>query len=620
LSTPAPSSAVDLSNLALTRRMLGLAWRYRWGCIQILALQAVLLVLGVVGLTMLGTAIDVIRHAADVQSPAPHFPFGWLPPASWQPLNVVLLAAGIVLAVGLVRAVFNFVLAIVVARVVQQGIVVALRAQVYDKLQRLGFRFFDRHTTGSIINRVTGDVQSVRLFVDGVVIPVVMVLLSLCLYFTYMVRLHAGLTFACLATMPITWWLSVRFSKRVRPAYEKNRELVDRMVLTLTENIRGVHVVKGFGREHEEIAKFRGDSDAVRRQQHWIFNRVSHYTPTVEMLSAINQAVLLGYGGWSVIQGQLALGSGLIVFSGLLQQFSAQVTRVAAIINSVQQSLTGARRVFEILDAPIEISSPDEPVRRERLRGEVQFEHVSFGYTDDAPVLGDVSLTIEPGQCVALVGATGAGKSTLLSLVPRFYDPTYGRVRLDGIDARRFDLDDLRRNVGVVFQESFLFSDTVAANIAFGRPDATREQIERAAKIAAADEFIERLPQGYDTVLREGGSNLSGGQRQRLAIARALLLEPPILLLDDPTAAVDPHTEHEILDAMERAMAGRTTIVVAHRLSMLRRADVVVVLDEGRVVDVGTHDELMRRAGPYHRAACIQADFNTAGETLTRAS
>jgi len=615
-SAPAAESTADLSNAALTKRMLALAWSHRRGCLQIIALQGVLLALSVAGLTLLGTAIDVIRQAAVPGSPPAVFPLGWRPPAEWTPWQIAMSAALGVLVVGLVRALFSYLLAVVVARVVQMGIVVQLRSRVYDKLQRLGFRFFDNHTTGSIINRVTGDVQAVRSFVDGVVIPVIMVLLSLTLYFIYMVRLHVGLTLACLLTMPLTWYLSMRFSRKVRPAYERNRDLVDKMVLTLTENVRGVHVVKGFGREPEEIAKFEQASGAVRTQQHWIFSQVSLFTPTVEMLSALNQGVLLGYGGWLVIQGELPLGSGLIVFSGLLQQFSAQVTRVAGIINSVQQSLTGARRVFEIMDAPLEIASPVDALRLERAKGELRFEHVSFGYDAAKPVLHDISLTIEPGQVVALVGATGAGKTSLLSLIPRFYDPTSGRIKLDGVDLKRYDLDDLRRNVGVVFQESFLFSDTIAANIAFGRPDATPEQIERAAKIAAADEFIREYPEGYQTMLREGGSNLSGGQRQRLSLARALLAEPPILLMDDPTAAVDPRTEHEILDAMDSAMAGRTTIVVAHRLSMLRRADVVVVLQDGAIVDVGTHEELMRRPGPYRHAARIQVDFSAPDERL----
>jgi ATP-binding cassette subfamily B protein len=316
--------------------------------------------------------------------------------------------------------------------------------------------------------------------------------------------------------------------------------------------------------------------------------------------------VLLGYGGWLVIHGQLPLGTGLVVFAGLLEQFSGQVNNVATIVNSVQQSLIGARRVFEILDAPVEVKNAPAPVRRPKLTGAVRFENVSFTYDGAEAVVRGIELDVAPGQCVAILGATGAGKSVLMSLIPRFFDPTAGRVLIDGLDARALHLDDLRRNIGLVFQESFLFSNTVAANIAFGHPEATRAQIEKAARIAAAHDFITALPQGYDTLLGESGNTLSGGQRSRLAIARAVLLEPAILLLDDPTAAIDSETEHEIFAALDRAIAGRTTFIVAHRLSTLRRADFIIVLEDGRIVQRGTHEQLMREPGPYLRVANLQ--------------
>jgi ATP-binding cassette subfamily B protein len=292
--------------------------------------------------------------------------------------------------------------------------------------------------------------------------------------------------------------------------------------------------------------------------------------------------------------------------AGLLEQFSGQVNNVATIVNSVQQSLIGARRVFEILDAPVEVKSDPDALRCPRLGGRVQFENVSFTYDGAEAVVREVTLDVAPGQCVAILGATGAGKSVLMSLIPRFFDPTAGRLMLDGIDARRLHLDDLRRNIGLVFQESFLFSNTVAANIAFGHPEATRAEIERAARIAAAHDFITALPHGYDTILGESGNSLSGGQRQRLAIARAVLLEPAILLLDDPTAAIDSETEHEIFEALDRAIAGRTTFIVAHRLSTLRRADFIIVMEDGRIVQRGTHEQLMREPGPYLHVAELQ--------------
>jgi len=590
----------------LLRRMLALSWRYRWGCLRLLAQQGLLLWMALAALDLSGVGIDaVLFHAGAAKRPAA-YPFGFTPPQSWSPLAEVALIAAAILILAVARGWLNYIYAVDSGKLIHERIVVDLRSQVYDKMQRLSFRFFDANSTGALINRVTSDVQSVRAFVDGVVIQLVILVLSLVCYLVYMMRIDVGVTFACLATTPILWVLTVIFSRLVRPAYDRTRDLVDHVVLTLAENIQGVHVVKGFGREREEIAKFGSAVQAVEDQQQQIFWKVSLFTPAIGLLTQLNVVILLAYGGWLVTQDRMPLGTGLVVFAGLLTQFASQVANLTNITNSVQQSLSGARRVFEVLDTPVEIKSPPDAVRLPRANGRVEFDNVSFAYDAAIPVLEDVRFAVEPGQCVAILGATGAGKSTLLSLIGRFYDPTAGRVLIDGIDLRSLDLADLRRNIGWVFQESFLFSNTIAANIAYGNPTATRDDIERAARIACAHEFISQAPEGYDSVLGEGGMNLSGGQRQRLAIARAILLDPAILLLDDPAASIDPHTEHEILEAMQSAMQGRTTFVVAHRLSTLRHADFVLVLEDGRVSQVGTHAELLEMPGHYQTAAAIQ--------------
>jgi ATP-binding cassette subfamily B protein len=599
-------AAASMSNGQLIRRLLRLSWHYRAGCLRVLLLQLVLLLMALGGLSLSGLGIDYIRHQVAPTVPAPRWPFGLEPPAGWPPMKALALIAALILLVALIRSGLSHFYTVSVARLVQQNIVVNLRAQVYDKLQRLSFRFFDAHASGTLINRITADVQAVRMFVDSVVMETVILLISLAVYIGYMIRISPLLTLACLATTPLLWSVSAVFSRMVRPAYQRNRELVDDMILRLAESIEGIHVIKGFALEDEERRRFRAANRAVRDQKQGIFWTVSFFRPSMDFVGQLNLVIMLGYGGYLAMSGKLALGTGLIVFLGLLQRVSGQVNMIANIMDSAQQSLAAAHRVFEVLDTPAEIGNVGGAVRVGRLSGRLQFEDVGFAYRTDEPVLEHIGFTAEPGQCVAIVGVTGAGKSTLLSLIPRFYDVTQGVVRLDGADIRGIALDDLRRNIGLVFQESFLFSHTVAANIAFGHPDASRERIEQAARIAAAHDFILALPQGYDTVLGEGGVDLSGGQRQRLAIARAVLLDPAILLLDDPTAAVDAHTEHEILEAMENAMRGRTTFLVTHRFSSMRRADLILVLEKGRIVQAGSHAQLMQVRGPYRRAARLQ--------------
>ncbi len=608
---PAPASASDW---LLVRRLLGLAWRYRARSVQVLALQFILLGLGIAGLAATGLGIDYVRHVAAGQGPdgvdlvpMPHVAFLPDPPTDWRPMQVLAVIAGGILLCAALRAWLNYTYAVAVNVLVQQRLVVDLRSEVYAKLQRLDFRFYDANTTGSIITRVTGDVQNVRMFLDQVLIPGIIMGVSLAVYVAYMASLSPALTLACLATTPILVAASVVFSKRIQPRYAANRTLVERVVQHFTESLQGAQVIKAFGREDEDRAAFTARNDEVLTHQRGVFWRVSLFSPGVGLLTRVNLLVLIAFGGWLVIQGKLPLGAGLVVFAGLLEQFSGQVNQVATIVNSVQQSLVAARRVFEILDAPVAVTDRPDAPRREVRPGAVRFEGVSFGYAGaDVPVLHDIELDVPAGRCVAILGATGAGKSALMSLIPRFFDPHAGRLLIDGVDARDYRVEDLRRGIGIVFQESFLFSNTIAANLSFGAPDATREQIERAAKIAQAHEFILALPKGYDTVLGEGGNTLSGGQRQRLALARALVHEPAILLLDDPTAAIDAQTEHEIFAALDNAISGRTTFIVAHRVSTLRRADFIIVLENGRIVQRGTHAELMRQPGAYRRVAALQ--------------
>jgi ATP-binding cassette, subfamily B, bacterial len=599
------SSAPPLSNAQILRRLFALAWQYRRDCLAVLSYQALLLALGLAGLGAVGLGVDAIRHAMEPGGAALRLPFGWQPPQGASALGLVLALAAAVLVMAGLRSLLNYRYSIAVGRLLQMDVVPRLRAAVFDKLQRLDFRFFDANASGTIMNRVTGDVQSLRSFIDGVLIQSVILLLSLAVYLAYMLGKHVPLTLAALATTPLLWLSTAVFSRWVQPAYAENRRLADSLVLALSEGVQGIQVVRGFGGERFELERFERRNKELHDQQRRIFFRVSLFSPGVSFIGQLNLVVLLFYGGWVVKTGGLSLGD-LIVFAGLLQQFSGQITNLATVVNTLQQSLIGARRVFEVLDAPVAVKSPEVPVRPAQIAGAVRFEGVHFAYTEGEPVLSGINLDVRAGERVAILGETGSGKTTLLSLVPRFYDPTVGRILIDGHDVRSLDLPHLRRQVGVVFQESFLFSDTVAANIAFGQPAAGRADIERAARLARAHDFILALPQGYDTRVGEGGQGLSGGQRQRLALARALLLEPRILLLDDPAAALDPGTEEEMFAAVEDAIVGRTTFIIAHRLSTLRRANRILVLHDGRIVQQGTHEELVRQGGAYLRALNLE--------------
>lgn len=568
-------------------------------------MQVMLVALSLSTLGLTGLGIDYLQFCVLKNAETPRWPFGLNPPESWPPMFVVALLSASIFLVAALTAGLKY-LAAVASGALSQHILIRIRTEIYAKLQILNFGFYDAGESSSIINRAAGDANNVRNFIDGVIIRLITVVLTLTVYLIYLMQMHPMLTMACLATTPLLWASAVVFSTIVQPAYRRASELGDVMIRTLVENLQGIQVVKAFAREAEQAQKFESANHNIRDLKNSIFFRLSTFQPAMGMLTQINMLILIGYGGSLVVQGELALGAGLFVFANLLHEFANQVAHITNIANSIQSSLSSAERVFEVLDQPVSIQSPPDAVALPCIRKHIQFDRVSFGYRPDQLVLNDISLKIESGECLGVTGPTGAGKSTLISLLKRFYDVSSGALRFDGHDVRSLELNDVRRASGIVFQESFLFSNTIAANIAFGNPDASEDEVRKAATRAAAHEFISELPLKYETIVGEHGSNLSGGQRQRLALARALLTNPSLLLLDDATAAVDPETEHEIRQALESTMRGRTSVIVSNRLSTLRQTDRIVVLNAGRIDAVGTHDELLKTCEYYQSLATLQ--------------
>lgn len=586
-------------------RLLKLAFEYRRECAGVLVLQLslVMLTVGTLGLT--GLAIDFLHWSVVPGSRAPQWPPGMQPPAHWSARQVTAVLAAIIFAAALLAAILKFAAA-AAAAALSQKILIRLRTDIYSRLQLLSLRFHDAGNRSSLINRAAGDANQVRAFVDQVALRVFTVSLTLAIYLLWMLRVHPWLTLACLASTPLLWVSAWIFSRTVQPAYRRAGELNDELIRLLVENIQGMQVVKGFAREEQQAEQFERAGQEIRNHRNGIFRTLSLFQPSMGLLTQVNMLVLIGYGGRLVILGELSPGAGLFVFAGLLQEFAAQVAHITNIANSIQASLASAERVFEVLDTPLEITSSASARPLRAIRSRIELQNVSFEYLRGKPVLRDVSLAIEAGECIGLTGPVGAGKTTLLALLKRFHDPTSGQILFDGCDLRELRLDDLRRTSGMVFQDSFLFTNTIAANIAFGRPDATQEEIEAAAETAAAAEFIRRLPDGYQTIIGEHGCGLSGGQKQRLALARALLLRPSLLLLDDAASAVDPETEEEIREAMEMVMRGCSSVIVSGRISTLRRTDRIVVLSGGRIEAVGSHRDLLHCSPWYRQLAELQ--------------
>lgn len=618
---PAPADDNDVRTMplrVLLGRLMSLAWEHRRAAVPAMVVTVVVQLVTLAGLVFQGLAIDLLRKRADAGAPDPKWPLG-LHPQGLSFMGDLWLVGGIILVFSLLVGVTRFAQRVADEHFVQTC-TVDLRTRLYARLQRLAFTFFDVYDTGQIIQRVTSDTQSVRMFIQGVMIRLLITIVTFAVFTAFALREHAWLTLACMSVIPIQIFVMIRFGRICKPLYLEQARLMDGFVHHFEESIAGVRVVRTFGREDQRVAGTDERTAAARDHRISIERLRSTHIPAVMASSILQSAILIGVGGYLVIigpaAGGIALGT-LWVFRGLMDRLGSQAEAIAMVVASAPEALAGAERVFKLLEHPIEIDDgpralPGAPDGR--LRGEVEFRNVSFAYADGPPVLEDVSFSVRPGETIALVGPTGAGKSTLLSLVSRFYDPQEGEVLIDGVDVRELPVRELRKSIGVVFQEPFLFSNTIRNNVAFGIPEADVDQITGAIEAASAGDVVTESEAGMETIIGERGVSLSGGQRQRLTIARALVLDAPILILDDPTGAVDPITEAHIQSALARNTKGRTTFVVAHRLSTLRHADRIIVLDQGRIVDIGTHEDLVEKEGHYRASALIQLALNEEDE------
>lgn len=487
-----------------------------------------------------------------------------------------------------------------------------LQVKLYDALQRMNLSYHDRESSGQLISRMIADMRFVGSFFRMVIFTMTETVLVFVLGMGYLFYKSWVLALWSLVMLPVAGYVVMRFATKVRLKFYDVREEYGNLTTTLSENISGVQVVRGFAREGDEVHKFEKQAqtlldETISAIRIWAFN-----APLFTAFITTGLAVTLFIGGGLIMgrpQDQGLLGT-VVAFFFALRVITGRLSWMGRGISHAQRAIASADRIFELLDETPEIRSKPGAKPLADGPGRVEFRDVSFAYTKDSPVLTDIHLTVEPGQMVALVGRTGTGKSTLVSLLPRFYDVTSGGILIDGQDIRDVTLESLRANIGLVFQDSFLFSRSVAENIAYGNPEANMRQIIRRAEAARAHDFVDKLPDGYDTIIGERGVTLSGGQRQRLTIARALMKDPRILILDDSTSSVDPTTEREIHEAMMHLAKYRTTFVIAHRLSTVRRADVIVVLEDDRIAEMGTHDGLVAHGGIYRTICDLQFDMS----------
>ena len=482
-----------------------------------------------------------------------------------------------------------------------------LRTKVYNKLIHMHLGFFHDKQTGDLMSRVINDTRDFELLYAHLIPESITNIVTFAGVLIVLLTINPRLALITCAPIPLILLSGLIFAKKVRPYFRINQQKVGELNGKLQDNLSGTHEIQAFGREEYETERIneKNFEQVVAMLRALKVSAIFH--PTVEFISSLGTILVVGFGGY------LAYAEGLqvediVAFLLYLSLFYQPITGLANLVENMQQSLAGAERVIAILDAPIEIHDSPDAIDLKDVKGEITFDHVSFSYIDGVPVLNDVSFTCKPGEMLALVGATGVGKTTITELIARFYEPDSGRILIDGHDIKDVTLSSLRQNISMVLQDTFLFNGTIAENIAYARPEATREEIKEAAKAANIDKEIEAMPEGYDTLTGERGVKLSGGQKQRIAIARAILRRSPIIILDEATAAVDVETERQIRDAINSLSGKRTIVAIAHRLSTIRSAEQIIVIEDGTVVEQGTHEQLIKQNGYYARMNDIQKD------------
>lgn len=488
---------------------------------------------------------------------------------------------------------------------VGQSVIIDIRAAVFKKLQRLSVSFYDKNKTGTIMSYVTNDVNALQSAMVENTIEMITEGFILIGSVVAMIYLDWCLTLFTVCTFPVVLWFMEFFGKKIRKTGGRIQECTADITSVLQESVASARVIKSFVREDYEVDRFDVENKANFRANMKNAQLMASLTPVVELVAAIGVTMIIWYGGNNVINGTITAGS-LVAFLTYAVNISNPIKRLTRVIGNIQKALAAAQRVFMIIDMPEEIAESRDAKQLPEVSGKVEFQNVSFAYNDKGNVITDLSFSVKPGEVIAIVGPSGAGKSTIANLLPRFYDVNKGDIKIDGHSVREVTLDSLREQVGIVPQETMLFNGSVYNNILYGRLDATKEEIEAAAKAANAHDFIMQLTDGYETKLGDRGVNLSGGQRQRIAIARAILKNPRILILDEATSALDTESERVVQEALDRLMVGRTSFVIAHRLSTVKNADKILVLEKGNLVESGTHDELLALDGLYAHLYKIQ--------------